>query len=61
MDRKKIIALLLLGLFGVILLQNKGLLDGKTVTLLFTQVRASFSFILLGTMALGVTVGILLK
>ncbi len=62
MDTKKIIALVLIGLFVVVLLQNKGvLLDGVSVKLLITSIRASLSMVLLGTMALGVTVGILLK
>ena len=61
MDKKKIIALLLIGLFVVVLLQNKTILDGVSVRLLFTSVHASLSMVLLGTMALGVSVGILLK
>jgi hypothetical protein len=61
MDKKKIIALVLIGLFVVVLLQNKTVLDGVSVKLLITSVRASLSMVLLGTMALGVTVGILLK
>ena len=62
MDTKKIIALVLLGLFAVVLIQNKGvLLDGVTVKMLFTSLRSSLSMVMLGTLALGVTVGILLK
>lgn len=61
MDKKKIVALVLIGLFVVVLLQNKTVLDGVSVKLLITSVRASLSMVLLGTMALGVTVGILLK
>ncbi len=61
MDKKKIIALVLIGLFVVVLLQNKTVLDGVGIKLLITSVRASLSMVLLGTMALGVTVGILLK
>ena len=61
MDRKKIIALLLIALFVIILLQNVGMLDGVSVKLLVTSVRAKLSTILLGTMSLGVVVGILLK
>jgi hypothetical protein len=61
MDTKKIIALVLLGLFAVVLLENKGILDGVSVKILFTSIRASLSMVLLGTMALGVSVGILIK
>ncbi len=61
MDKKKIIALLLIGLFAVVLLQNKTIMDGVSVKLLFTSIKASFSMVLLGTMALGVAVGILVK
>ena len=61
METKKIIALVLLGLFAAVLIVNRRLLDGVSVDLLFTSVRASFSMILLGTAALGVTVGVLLK
>jgi hypothetical protein len=61
MDRNKIIALVLIGVFVVILLQNVGMTDGVTIKLLVSKVHASLSAVLLGTMALGVTVGILLK
>ena len=61
MDKKKIIALVLIGLFVVVLLENKTMLDGVSVKILFTSIRASLSMVLLGTMALGVSVGILIK
>ena len=61
MDSKKIIALVMIGLFAAVLIANRGLLDGKSIDLLITTVRASFSTILLATAAFGVTVGILLK
>ncbi len=61
MDRKKIVALLLIGLFVVILLQNVGVMDGLTVRLLVAKVHASLSSVLLGTLALGVVIGICLK
>ena len=61
MDSKKITALVLIGLFAAILIVNRGLMDGKSVDLIITSVRASFSMILLATAALGVTIGVLLK
>ena len=61
METKKIIALVLVGLFAVVLIVNRGLLDGKTIDLVVTSVRASFSMILLGAAALGVVVGVLIK
>ena len=61
MDTKKIIALVMLGLFAAVLIVNRSVMDGKSMDLLITSVRASFSMILLATAALGVTVGILLK
>lgn len=61
MDTKKIIALVLVGLFIIVLLQNKTVLDGVTVKLLITSVKSSLSMVLLATMAFGVTVGVLLK
>lgn len=61
MDTKKIVALVMLGLFAAILIVNRGVMDGKSIDLLITSVRASFSMILLATAAFGVTVGILLK
>lgn len=61
METKKIIALVLVGLFAAVLIVNRGLMDGTSVDLIFTTVRASFSMILLGAAALGVVVGVLLK
>ena len=61
MDTKKIIALVLLGLFAVVLIQNKTILDGISLKIIITSVRASLSMVLLGVMALGVTIGILIK
>lgn len=61
MDRKKIIALVLIGLAVLVLLQNVGMMDGVTVNLLVKKVHASLSVILLGSITLGVIIGILLK
>ncbi len=61
MDSKKIIALVMIGLFAAVLIVNRGIMDGERINLLITSVRASFSMILLATAAFGVTVGILLK
>lgn len=61
METKKIVALVLVGLFAAILIVNRHVMDGHSVNLLITTVRASFSMILLATAAFGVTVGILLK
>ncbi len=61
METKKVVALALIGLFAVVLIVNRGLLDRMTVDLVVTTVRASFSMILLGAAVLGVVVGVLLK
>ena len=61
MDKKKIVALALIGLAVVILLVNRRLLDGVSVNLLVTTVKASISMVLLGAIALGVVIGVLLK
>jgi hypothetical protein len=58
MDKKKIIALVLVGLGVVVLLLTR---DTTTVNLLVTKVSASTSFVLLGTAAFGVVIGLLLK
>lgn len=61
MDTKKIIALVMIGIAVVILLVNRGLVDGLSVDLLVTTVSASKSMILLAAMAWGVVVGVLVK
>ncbi|MFH0907911.1 MAG: hypothetical protein V1929_04045 [bacterium] len=62
MDTKKIIALVLIGLIALALIINKGFLTGSvSVNLLVTTVAAAKSIVLLGAVALGVVIGILLK
>lgn len=61
MDTKKIIALVLIGLVAVVLVVNRGMLDKMSVDLVVTTISASKSMVLLGTAALGVVIGILLK
>lgn len=62
MDTKKIIALVLIGFIALVLILNKGFLTGNvSVNLIVTSVEAAKSIILLGAVALGVVIGILLK
>lgn len=61
MDRKKLIALVLLGFTALILVLNVGMADGVTINLLVTKIHAAKSIILLGAISLGVTIGVLLK
>lgn len=61
MDTKKIVALVLLGLFAVVLIINRGFVDGVSVDLIITTVKASKSMVLLVTAAFGVVIGVLLK
>lgn len=62
MDTKKIIALVLIGFAAVVLLINRGvLIDRVSVDLLVTTVSATKSMVLLGAIAWGVVVGILIK
>jgi uncharacterized integral membrane protein len=58
MDKKKIIALLLVGLGVVVLLMTR---DTTTVNLVVTKVSGSSSFVLLGAAAYGVLIGVLLR
>ena len=57
----KIVALILLGVLAVVLVQNRSFMDRLTVDLIVTTVTAPKSMILLGTAALGVIIGNLLK
>ena len=61
MERKKLIALVLLGFTALILVLNVGMADGVTINLLVTKIHAAKSIILLGAISLGVTIGVLLK
>jgi len=62
MDTKKIIALVLIGFIALVLILNKGFLTGSvSVNLIITSVSAAKSIVLLGAVALGVVIGILLK
>ena len=61
MDRKKLIALVLLGLTALVLVLNVGMADGITLNLLVTKIHAAKSIILLGAVSLGVAIGVLLK
>jgi hypothetical protein len=62
MDRNKIIALVLIGLIALVLLLNKGFLTGTvSLNLIVTQIAAAKSIVLLGAVALGVVIGVLLK
>ena len=62
MDMKKIIALVLIGFIALILVLNKGFLTGSvSVNLIVTSVSAAKSIVLLGAVAIGVVIGILLK
>ena len=62
MDTKKIVALVLIGFIALVLILNKGFLTGSvSVNLIVTSVSAAKSIILLGAVALGVVIGILLK
>lgn len=62
MDTKKIVALVLIGFIALVLILNKGFLTGSvSVNLIVTSVSAAKSIVLLGAVALGVVIGILLK
>lgn len=61
MDRKKIIALVLIGVIAVVLIVNRGMMDAIRIDLLVTTISASKSLVLLGFTALGVAIGVLLK
>jgi uncharacterized integral membrane protein len=61
MSKSKIIALVLIGLCALVLLTNVGMWDDVTVKLLFGTVNIGLSFVLLGTLAVGVLIGVLFK
>lgn len=61
MDTKKLVALILIGLLAVVLIVNRGMVDGVGVNLVVDTVRMSKSMLMLLTTALGVTIGILIK
>lgn len=61
MDRKKLIALILLGITALILVLNVGMADGVSLNLLVTKIHAAKSIVLLGAVSLGVAIGVLLK
>ena len=61
MDRKKLIALVLLGFTALVLVLNVGMADGITINLLVTKIHAAKSIVLLSAVSLGVTIGVLLK
>ena len=61
MNKKMIYALALIGVSVVVLLINMGGMDGITLNLLVTKIHAAKSMVLLGALALGVLIGVLLK
>lgn len=61
METKKVVALVLIGIAVVLLLINRGMMDRMSIDLLVTTISASKSMVLLGAMAWGVVVGVLLK
>ena len=61
MDKKKIIALILIGIAALVLITNVGLTDGVTVNLLVTKIHKAISVVLLAAISFGVLIGILLK
>ncbi len=61
MDTKKIVALILIGLLAVVLIVNRGVVDGVGLNLVIDSVRMSKSMLILASTALGVVIGVLLK
>lgn len=61
MDAKKITGFALLGLVGLVLIFNVGWTDGVTVDLLVTKLHAAKSIVILVSVAVGVTIGALLR
>lgn len=61
MDRKKLIALLLIGLAALVLIFNVGMTDGVSINLLVAKVYVAKSIVLFASIALGVVIGVLLK
>jgi uncharacterized integral membrane protein len=61
MDAKKITGFALLGLVGLVLIFNVGWTDGVTVDLLVTKLHAAKSVVILASVAIGVTIGALLR
>lgn len=62
METRRIIGLVLIGLITIVLLMNKGFLTGSVnVDLAVTTISMAKSYVLLGSIALGVVIGILLK
>jgi hypothetical protein len=60
-DTKKIVALILIGLLAVVLIVNRGVVDGVGLNLVIDSVRMSKSMLILASTALGVVIGVLLK
>lgn len=58
---KKIIGFIVVGLVALVLILNVGMTDGVTVNLLFGKIYAAKSIVMLASVALGVTIGTLLK
>jgi len=61
MDRKKLIALVLIGLAALVMILNVGMTDGVSINLLVTKIHAAKSIILLASISLGVVIGALLR
>ena len=61
MSKSKIFALVLIGLCALILLTNVGMWDDVSVKLLFGKLELGLSYVLLGTLSVGVLIGILFK
>ncbi len=62
MDKKKILALIIVALVALVLIMNRGwwLGDKMEVNLLFTKIETIKSVVLLAFTAIGVVIGILL-
>lgn len=61
MEKKKLIALVLLLLLAVIWVINRGVVDGVRVNVLVDTIKMSKSMLMLGSTALGIVIGVLLK
>lgn len=61
MEKKKLIALVLLLLLAVIWVVNRGVVDGVRVNVLVDTIKMSKSMLMLGSTALGIVIGVLLK
>lgn len=61
MEKKKLIALLMLAAAALVLIFNVGMTDGVTIHLLVTKIHAAKSVVLLSAISFGVAIGVLLK